>query len=252
MTPTKSIKEKKEKINVDQANILAKAMEFFKRNSKMPNTEFALFSWIIPSLSRGLYWRIIPQSDPETLKIERVYPTINKLDHWYCRKIQNNKGNATAFLLEVDREYLWKICDEIMPPTIWTKELKENYKNAQESEIRSLYNDLMQMKQDKSSKNSPIICIYNQNIQNIVSKQNQVKRAYAVNIYELAYICDRAKYFIVAKGIGGKYDGQRFAPSELVKPNRTDFVDKFMETLRYTAGTNSIQIQISASTEEES
>lgn len=215
-----------------------------QNNKKNPNEEFFLLNQMIPSISTGITWRIITANYPEWKQIDAWYNKINKeIDHWHCYRIQSGKGERVAYLIEVDGEYLEKIMDATMPADIWTDEQKEEISKYRQWAILQLYQDLTESKK----KGSQIVCIYNQN------KNNQVvnQPAYAVTLAECAYICQRAGYFFVAKGVGGDYEGMRFSPSEVVKENREAFVTKFMETLKYTPGGNAIQIQVCAMLDKE-
>ena len=236
-------------IQVNTEATLAKIEKFCKdHNKKTPDLEFYLISQMIPTFNRGLNWRIIPEAYPEWKQIDRWYDKINRdVEHWKCYKVQSSKGERYAYVVEVEGEYLEDLFDATMPPELWSRPVKENLSAFRDDSKRNLYQYLLENKEGKNKSANLMLCIYNQNI----SPKVMDVPAYAVTLAECAYLCQRAGYFFVAKGVGSDYEGARFSPAEVVKPNRSAFVAKFMETLRYTPGANAVQIQVSTLTDKE-
>lgn len=243
---------RKQQAEALQGEIIQKVVQFFeKRNPKTAELEATLFTWLIPTAQKGVTWKIIPKSETQTPTLEKYQSRINAMPHWTLRKIKSNRSNESAFVLEIDKDYLYEVLDASMPSSVWGKAIKDDYDNFHKQELSDLYKDLLDRRADKKQSQNPIICIYNQNMSKYITKDKKSIRAYAVTIEELAYMCHRAGCFFVAKGIGGSYDGQKFAPAEVINPNHEAFTRKFMETLPYTAGVNAVQIQICVATQDE-
>lgn len=237
-----------ETIEVEVMNRLYEYLQKTKR--KHPEIEMNLLLQIIPQLSRGLAWVIIPQSDQERWKfIEDNKDKIKELQEWSCFKINNANTNAEkranpAYIVEAEREYLAKVFDNVLPKHLWTKQMKENWKEVHDASLYRFGKYLDWLTINPNTPRSPIVCIYNQNLRDKVTVRNNDIMAFSISLSEMVWIAYRKKFLIVLKGVGGKYEGMAFPPIDLMRKGMEEFKEYFLESLPYTPGANAVQIQL--------
>lgn len=232
---------KENKRETDQSRIVAGIVKTLGKNP----IEVQLTRMMLPNAGQGLNWKIIPKTEKDGKVLEENYENIKKMNHWHCWKVKSNDGEEDGYLLECDMNYWTSILDKALPKDLWTDKLKDEGQAKRIKQLHILSKDLEALKKSKSKKKSPIVCIYNQNKTPRITIGDMSVKAYAVTLDELAISVLKVKGYFVAKGIGGRHDGQKFRPDTLIETGMEDFKRKFIETLRYTAGSNSIQIQIS-------